>query len=756
VLDARGIGGAVLVQLLDALAIDKQTTENNADAQSFTMYDCVVAHNQAYNGGGVAVQILNGNRYEAAILRTTIRDNIASNCGAGIYIVDGAVRINESIVAANTAQVCGGALVFEQGSLKSYQSKYVNNTAHEYGGAIVSRSEHFFFDKDAIYNNRALQFGAGVVLSQCPSQPSRNLSVYDNTAAISGGGYFLQDLTEPICEWSTFQVLADNTAAFGQNFATFPERVQFEWQVPSQFTRKDVLSVRAVLLDAFNQTISALADTDQFIMQLSHNTTTDVYNLQWVGSHVTAFDGDDNGQTGITFKMVPHNYDDVWLEHEQIAHQTALMFTASIVLNQQSWYDSVSAVYRSDIYSLPAWTQIVAHVCAVICVLCIIASVVGIRKWSAEPIVKGSRVPFMYIILVGLSFLSVNASYGVFDHHRGGCAVYVWLMVIGLYLTMVSITAKTWAIYLVFAYAENLKEFQWTTKKLGLTFVAAPMVVVLIYLSVWTAVDEGMIYAKYYYDPYTHTMVGFCAYNPSLSGVFFLFMILAILFLCFLALRARHVPYNFNEAKYLGLCIFTIFLCFCVFVAVLYFDFIDPTTGYILRTISAFILIQSVLASLFYVKFWIVVYGGKVEETALENDGDHNAIISQLEPTRTSMLVTPGASVSHLKSASMSKWLRTVTTPKREEENVGVQSMPPDSTDALGLKLNTSMHEYQKVIAVTTPVSPHSPDSPVDVADNEEHENDNNNEQDADFVELQPLHEAESINKENDYGEHDP
>jgi len=78
---------------------------------------------------------------------------------------------------------------------------------------------------------------------------------------VSGGAYFIE--YNASCQWTEFvQLMQHNHAASGNDMATFPEEIIFDWKIMDSFSRTDILHLDIELYDGFNQRVRKLANGD--------------------------------------------------------------------------------------------------------------------------------------------------------------------------------------------------------------------------------------------------------------------------------------------------------------------------------------------------------------------------------------------------------------------------------------------------------------------------------------------------------------
>eukprot|EP01084_Bolivina_argentea_P179816 310696_1 len=619
-----GIGGAIMIQSSEGFGTGNSTC--------LYMKRCFLTSNYAQHGGAIAVKTLGNIDNEwiqyhdkvAEITDTTIIKNYALS-GGGIYVNPGSILIRESIIENNYAFSYGGGMHLVLGAVRSFASIFSENWASLNGGGIMSETANFRMSNNNITNNSAGQYGGGVFIAKCPIYESSVIRLTNNSANVSGGGYFIgYDIGfNATCTWADFRDIQYNNALFGNNYASKSYDVRFVWDIPSRFTRSTTLNVAANLWDSFTQQVTKLGDNEQFILKIEYETVAEYkQEFKLFGDNVAEFD---SNETELKFNVKP-------IENGSCSEKKVnidIIFTAIVDLNGERYNSSKTVVFYNEIVEMWLGTIVISHLLNVINSICIIFAAIMMVKHKEQPIIKGSRVPFMYIILFGLEVISIAISHGAVEHHKAGCGIYIWLLMTGLVLTLSPISAKTWAIYNVFAYAENLKDFTWSSKRLFAAFVFTPFAISTIYMGVWTIFDKSMVNYYLYYDDERDYLAAYCPLNMYWSIIPFICVIISLIVLVVLAVKSRHVPENWNESKYLVLCIFTYIIIVSMFIPIVFFDYFDQNTKQILRALCGTVLIQCILTFLFYIKFGIVFSGGMIDNPEL--DRRHSEMVQEIE-----------------------------------------------------------------------------------------------------------------------------
>ena len=273
----------------------------------------------------------------------------------------------------------------------------------------------------------------------------------------------------------------------------------------------------------------------------------------------------------------------------------------------------------------------------------------------------------MYMICFGLQMLSVSMSYGVIQSDDPGCTGFVWLFLVGLLMIISPISAKTWAIYRVFSEAAKLRHFDWDSRRLFLVTVCPPLFACILYLSAWSVYDDGLSANRTSYHQQNDYVSSECALSESFVVPPALFLLLSLGYLSYLSFKARHVPSNWNESKYLGFTLFT-FLLIIVFYLVLtlspHFSE-EPSSLWLLRSLCTFMLIQCVLFLLFYVKF-MVIHGCITKEVTQRR---HSDLVEEIEASNKSKGSMPETSPPPIsKENNRSKRLRPTISLLSERE----------------------------------------------------------------------------------------
>jgi len=159
-----------------------------------------------------------------------------------------------------------------------------------------------------------------------------------------------------------------------------------------------------------------------------------------------------------------------------------------------------------------------------------------------------------------------------------------------------------------------------------------------------------MLYAAVEYDYDREYLYRTCEYDRNWILVPFLVLFIGLSLLAVLVSRARHVPENWNEAKYLAICVVTHIIVIAIYAPITFSTFLDISTKWLLRSLCSLILVQCILVFLFYIKFWIVRHG---TATAHRLSVDVHQMVQEMEASsRKGRNTTDGGKAGFDKAAT--------------------------------------------------------------------------------------------------------
>lgn len=285
------------------------------------------------------------------------------------------------------------------------------------------------------------------------------------------------------------------------------------------------------------------------------------------------------------------------------------LFDISIAFSQ-----TLERTFVNKIYVISDGIFALGHGCAVFGIISCAVTAYFLYQYRQEKIIRGARISFLWVVLVGCVLFSISISLFVELPGNVNCAGYMWVLYYSLSLMLVPICGKTWAIYTIFALATNLKEFKWTNKKLAAYFIGIPLFSVTVLLIVWSAAQS--FDPVYVVDTTNGELIPECPFSFDSDNPHSVYVILSIIsvfmlffFVCYVSWQSRSVPANFRESLWLGACIFTVTLVSIFFLPMLIINEESSQIVSIRKVagiISAFIVLECILFFLFWIKFLII------------------------------------------------------------------------------------------------------------------------------------------------------
>ena len=202
-------GGAIHIQESAEVKIDGITIAGNVDNDKggairlqgnyskLTVTNSAIAYNRAdYSGGGAAIRAQGTDCY-VKIVDTKIHHNLVrkDSCdGGAIYVNNGTVEIENSVISFNEAGRNGGAIYVYNGNLSIDKNTVISyNVANKEGGAIYvnSKADKVKIEGYYVGNNAAEEGGAIYVNSSVSGVNGvhiSNVEMIGNIANENGGG----------------------------------------------------------------------------------------------------------------------------------------------------------------------------------------------------------------------------------------------------------------------------------------------------------------------------------------------------------------------------------------------------------------------------------------------------------------------------------------------------------------------------------------------------------------------------------------
>lgn len=188
---------ATFVMQRDALVTNNTATDEGGGIDfenSATLNGGYITKNTAKYGGGV---YYDEGGEQLTINNATLRENVSTYRGGGIYIWHGTVKLDTTTVSKNTAKDGGGVYVTDDCTLKAVNSSFVDNrSTNAGGGAIVNVSVTelttcTFTGNAALKNGGAVWNDGTTTATSCTFRNNRSLEGYGGAICQYNGSFIL-------------------------------------------------------------------------------------------------------------------------------------------------------------------------------------------------------------------------------------------------------------------------------------------------------------------------------------------------------------------------------------------------------------------------------------------------------------------------------------------------------------------------------------------------------------------------------------
>jgi len=584
---------------------------NNLDDIQISIQKCQFINNEAPTGGGIGMEIISDNidykNFISPLLtveNTIIKHNTATLCGGGLGLISGYVSTMNSTIYNNSA-FCGAGLFVENGVYNDLDSEFSMNIANQNGGGIHMNSKFIKLDKTMINSNTASLNGGGIYSTKCPNNNTTNITLSNNIAGLNGGGIYIDSSNEcdSLCDESNECILNENSAAFGADLSSTVSELMIVCDISDTLSFIDTIFCSTKLLDNNGETMLIYDETyvrmDFTINDNEFGITESDFDSE--GDFEVQFDTN-TGIGLLKFELVPNK------DINSTVFELSLQFTVIAFNNENDFRltKTVDGIYtfKNEIYKLPPSIVYLGHVLNAIGLILIVVSGLLVYKYKMKQVIRGARIPFLLVILFGLALLSISMSIFVMVPYKLRCEVYLWLLHISFILVVCPLLAKTWALYTIFKYARNLKKFVISGLRLFNTFVSIPLVLVFIFLIVWTSTQPMNVY--YEINPNTNLLTEKCFVNPTYIMVSYILVSIALLSLCYVGYQSKDLPDDFRESIWLGLTAFSILILVICFIPLISLLDDNIILSRVLSLIVSFLILLSVLVFIFLVKFIMI------------------------------------------------------------------------------------------------------------------------------------------------------
>jgi 7 transmembrane sweet-taste receptor of 3 GCPR len=196
-------------------------------------------------------------------------------------------------------------------------------------------------------------------------------------------------------------------------------------------------------------------------------------------------------------------------------------------------------------------------------VLYVLAATFMVFIYSEAKVFVYAQVPFVFMVLFGLLLVACGSIFYALEPQDPICVSQTWFLTLGYTLELVPLLVKIAAINRVVAATQRMKRVRISMRWLFLK-VAALVLMVIIFLTVWTMLDppsrhEGRYLTEEHGAAVATTVV--CA-SDSASWDLAVLCWNGILVLCatVLAFQSRNIKQEFNDSKSLGTMIYSHFV----------------------------------------------------------------------------------------------------------------------------------------------------------------------------------------------------
>ena len=191
------IGGALFAgQDADSVSIVDSVIESNEASQYcgalFSYVPTTISGTVIRNNSGDICGSVGAYGVEITVSESTIRDNLTSNEGGGLWLVDASLTLSGSLLQANQASTDGGGVYMIGGSMTCEGvSSIQSNIASSLGGGVFLEGAAV---TDCTISGNSAYYGGGVASNTDSSQITGG-SIESNTAIVWGGGLYLGETT---------------------------------------------------------------------------------------------------------------------------------------------------------------------------------------------------------------------------------------------------------------------------------------------------------------------------------------------------------------------------------------------------------------------------------------------------------------------------------------------------------------------------------------------------------------------------------
>ena len=238
-------------------------------------------------------------------------------------------------------------------------------------------------------------------------------------------------------------------------------------------------------------------------------------------------------------------------------------------------------------------------------------------RHRAHPIVRFSSPHFMMLTISGLALLQgALLTYAQQPLTDTACQFHLWMAIVGVFLSLAPLVAKTWRVVAIWRSASLLQRKMIRNRHL-FAFVALAMLVPLVVLTVWTAVDPNLA-VRIDHSPEQPDYQVKCTNGNMSTYMGILIAYLGFLFIsaAFLAFLTRNVYTEFNEARHISLVLYNGTMLACIFLPLIFFLTEDPTSNFLIEFGSVTAWTYLIVLLLFGPKLYKFYHSGEADQSS--------------------------------------------------------------------------------------------------------------------------------------------
>lgn len=607
--------------------------------------------------------------------RTTFNANVADRYGGGIYLTGTATIALSAVDFASNSAFNGGALYVSQTSNISIVDATFDKNEAFLGGAIslndgsaVTALTDVAFSANTALNGAALYLNQDDSADLCfACEDDAVVSFIGNKASRAGPAIFWVvrsrafsaacSPNELVCSSA---VLENNTASYGTALATSPSSItQLVMSSDSQSVFSgSVLTIAGVLTDALNQTVLSASEVLELELAIDYVEPSSVSSIVVIRG-ATIFQPSDDGSFLNQFE-VPLDINSYFeLVNDSSSSSSSseagkrssssypLMNISFALSGFPASLESVTVNTRlnpncPDGYIrsyLPAsnFTMCLQNIpvsvggriglgvgLGLTLILAILLFMWQLRMRKA-PVVRAGDPQITSIITFGLG-LAIVAAFMWFDNNDAMCALRPWLLGIATSLVYACLVVKQWRLKFIFDKAANFESAHVERPQLMAFIAAIQLLPTLIILIVWFSVSPYVQKIVIDWDALTYSQLCGSSYQALDTTMISLLLVVNVIVMglgIILSLVSGSVFSNFNEAHYLGLCMYALGIALAIVtpLVIIFPDDVD---------IQFFVPVIAILAVVFATL--LIIYGQKLfviyfpERAALSLQRDVNDV----------------------------------------------------------------------------------------------------------------------------------